>query len=202
MLLAFMLNSNNDKKQKFELETLVQNNEKILFKEKPHKKAYFAYRTLTFLPIVVINFVFCMFNLLRFFLTEGALEDPIFVSIFISIFAGVLLAPFWIWLVCLIVSMCKLKYLEYIITNERFILRTGKKQSKIAIINNIDIINAKIFMNKSDKKFNTGHIRIATFQDWFSIHSITNYYDIGKHLERICKINEEYAKPYNQQQDY
>ena len=189
---------NKKKKKMVDLQSFLRENEKILAIEKPNKRAYISHSAFSFLPIIIINVVFFSYNLIRFLLIEGLGSDLILVLIFLGIFAGFLLIPFWIWLCCLIRNIRKYKYLEYLITDERLIMRYGKKPSHITIIDYPDIINVKVYIRKHDEKYKTGQVLVATIKDWYQMYSLSNYYMIAQHFEAICKQNEEIAKQNNQ----
>ena len=191
----------NNQYEPIRLENMLKENEQVLFSERPDKKTYFSFHFFKGLPLIVINFCFCSFIFFILALA-GAVTESLISGIIVILVYTITLTPLWVWLGNLIIVMKNFSDTEYLITNQRVLIKNGNQEKNVKIIDNPEIINVKVYLNKTDEQYKTGQIKLATYTHWFHLYSLANYHNIGKHFERICAINEENAKPYNEQTKY
>lgn len=157
-----------------------ENNEEILWRGKPKKKAYVTNACLKMLPIAIIWIIFDSFVIGMSF---G--NFPSAYTVFIIIFMLVHLMPVWIWIGNIVTANRQHRNLEYAFTNKRIILKSGIIGINIKSVYYSEISNINLKVNVIDKMLKVGDIYINSISGADVLYDIENPYFITERLQKI-----------------
>ncbi len=177
---------NKDGMQVNSIDDLVTNDENILWRDKPNRKAFIWSKVLTMLPFALIWILFDGFFIGFMFAGGIIYELPWYVILFLVVFFLVHLTPFWIWLSNVITSGIQVKNMEYCLTDKRIIIKTG-----IFIdVQNIyyaDVTSVNVRVGLIDRIFKVGDIYVVSKNGSHIISDIKNPYVVCNNLQKIVQ---------------
>ena len=163
------------------IEEIIGNNETLLLKQKPKKKAYIFNSIVKFIPFALIWLAFDSF----FIIAVAKSDMPSVVWAFIVPFFAVHLAPVWICIANILKAGKAWKNLEYAFTDRRIIIRSGVIGINIVNVYYADIKGVNMRIGLFDRMFKVGDIYISCNEQSQVLYDLENPYFI---LDRIQKI--------------
>ena len=166
------------------IDEFINDDEEILWKDKPKKSAFIWSKILNMLPIVLIWMALDGFIIYMMIAGNILSEMPVVFSIFIILFFVIHLTPVWIWLGNVLTAAAQHKNTEYIFTNERIIIKTGV----IIDIENIyymDIISVNLKVGLIDKLLKVGDVYILSKFKSTVLNDLTDPYRVVNFLQKI-----------------
>ena len=124
------------------LKEVLEEDEFVVVKEKPNKKAFIMSSVFALMPFVLIWLVFDLFFVFAFFL--GVEDIPVEVLFIFVPFMIVHLTPVWLWLAGIIKAYCGYENQLYILTNKRVIIQSGIKKLKFTSVPYSYIIDVQV----------------------------------------------------------
>lgn len=175
---------NADPKDSVTIDSLLSEDEQVLLRAKPNKKAFILSRIFSMFPIALIWLIFDG-TFLYFFFTEFAKNGlPTIFIVLICVFFALHLIPVWIWLSRVLTAYAYYKNNEFCITNKRIICKSGL----IADIKNVyfqDIVSVNVKVGLMDKMLKVGDIYVRSTNEAVVLFDIENPYAIGNQLQQI-----------------
>lgn len=167
------------------IEDVLMDNEKILWKAKPNKKSYILASVFKMLPFALLWLLFDGFFIAM--IVIGMVNDSIPVAIlaFIIPFFIFHLAPVWIWIKNIIKSSLEIKNIEYAITQQRIIIRSGVIGIDFKSLTFPEIENINVKVSLIDKLCKVGDIYINAATNSAVLYDLSNPYDLSKKLQKI-----------------
>lgn len=163
------------------IDDILEENENILWRDKPNKKAYITGAILQKLPFVILWLIFDIA-----FVVGAVITAPSpFVFIIIP-FIIIHLAPVWIWIANLIKSTIEIKNIDYAFTEKRILIRSGVIGIDIKSIYYSDISSVNVKVGIVDRILKVGDIYIKASTKAQVLYDIKNPYFIGEKLQKIA----------------
>ena len=168
------------------IDDLILEDEQLLWRGKPKKKAYILNSILKMMPIALLwlaidgGFIGCMIGFGVF------AEVPVGMIIFICVFFLFHLLPVWIWIKNIVTANKEYQQLEYAFTNSRIIIRSGIIGVNISNIYYSDIENINLKVGLIDKMLKVGDIYITSNNKAQVLWDIENPYNISNKLQKIA----------------
>ncbi|HHT97603.1 MAG TPA: PH domain-containing protein [Clostridiales bacterium] len=165
---------------------LLMDEEEILWKGKPKKKAFILNKVLNLFPVAFIWLIFDGFFIAMLILTGGIKTMFWFVIPFFAIH----LIPVWIWLANALGASKRWKNTEYAVTDKRIILRNGLFGYHYQSINYVDIEKVNMQVGLIDRILKVGDIKIVLSGKSDSnrdaaIIDIEQPFDVYKKIQKI-----------------
>ena len=170
------------------VESFLGNGELILWTGRPKKMAYVLGKSLKMMPIGII-WGFIDFTILFFIFASG--DVPLEMLFIVVPFFALHLTPFWIWLGSLIKASKEQKTIEYVITNERFLIFKGKVRHIADSINIRDLVDATLRINFIDRLLGVGDITIYSVERDAHISDIPKSEFLHSKILALCNNQEE-----------
>lgn len=168
-----------------EIDSVLIDDERILWRGKPNRRSYILAAVFKMLPIVLIWLIFDGFFIviISFFMING--QMPVGLLGFIIPFFLIHLAPVWIWIRNIIRSSIELKNLEYAITDRRIIVKSGIIGIDFKSLTFPEIENVNVKVGLIDRMCKVGDIYINASKNSVVLYDLENPYSIGKKLQKI-----------------
>ena len=133
---------NDNTNQMHEIEDVLTEGEKVLWRGKPNKTSYIWAAVLKMMPIALL---WLAFDGAFIYMMLTADEAPTEMMWFIIPFFAIHLAPVWIWIGNIVKAVGEIRNIEYAITDKRVIIRSGMVGIDFKFINHteIDSVNVK-----------------------------------------------------------
>ena len=168
-----------------EIEDILSENENILWREKPNKKAYVWSKALQMLPIALIWGLFDGF-VIGVMIAYGAFSSMHFWEILLFIgFFLLHLTPVWIWVGGIVKSYIEIKNIEYAFTEKRIIVRSGIIGIDFKNVYYTDVESVNLKVGLTDRIFKVGDVYIKSSHSSCVLFDIKNPYQITTKLQKI-----------------
>lgn len=165
-----------------QLDDILFNGEKALWRGKPHKLCYILKGFGRLLPAALIFLLFDTFFIVTIISTGAFLESWPFLVFFFALH----LLPVWKCIGKLFSSSLEHKNVEYAITNRRVIARTGIIGLDFESMDYSDISNVRVDVSVLERIFGTGTVVISSASGNTSYFtSIQHPYEIYKKLNKV-----------------
>lgn len=168
------------------LDSVLESDEKILFRSKPNKTAYILAAVLKMLPIAVVWLCFdaAFLTLIGVGIKGGGV--PAKLLGFIVPFFVVHLTPVWIWISRIVKSAIEIKNIEYAFTDKRVIVRSGVIgiDFKFFYYDKIESVVAKVGL--TDKICKVGDIYVTAAGTAGVIFDQSDPYGLATKLQKIA----------------
>ena len=169
------------------VEDILADDEEVLWRDKPDKKAHIAAAVVKSLPITLLWLAIdCGFIVgISIAITKGC--APLAVLGFIVPFFLVHLAPVWMWVANLVKSVAELKTIEYVFTDKRIIVRSGLIgiDFKFIYYNEVESVNVKV--NWTDKIFRVGDIYVNAKSSSAVLYDLHDPYRLSTKLQKVAQ---------------
>ena len=168
-----------------QIDEIIDDGEKILWRGKPKKSAYVLNAFLKMLPIAIIWLAFDGAFIALLLTQMGWDMIPAPMKVFIFVFFAFHLVPVWIWIANVVTANRQHKNLEYAFTNRRIIVRSGiiGIDFKNVFYTDVEAVNLKVGI--VDKMLKVGDIYINSKAGATVIFDIDNPYFITGRLQKI-----------------
>ena len=164
------------------IEEILGDNETLLLKQKPKKKAYIFNSIVKFIPIALLWLVIDTGFICAIALT-GSVPDEMW--FFIVPFFAVHLLPVWFCIANIVKAGKSWKNLEYAFTDRRIIIKSGVIGINITNVYYSDIMGVNMRIGIFDRLFKVGDIYISSVGQSQVLYDLENPYFI---LGRVQKI--------------
>lgn len=168
-----------------QIDEIIADDEKILWRGKPKKSAYVLNAFLKMLPIAIVWIVFDG-AFIGMGLTQMGWEAiPTPMKIFLFVFFAFHLIPVWMWIANVVTANRQHKNLEYAFTNRRIIVRSGIVgiDFKNMFYTDVESVNLKVGL--VDKMLKVGDIYVNSKTGAAVLFDIENPYFITGKLQKI-----------------
>lgn len=168
-----------------QINEIIDDGEKILWRGKPKKSAYVLNAFLKMLPIAIIWLAFDGAFIALLLTQMGWDMIPAPMKVFIFVFFAFHLVPVWIWIANVVTANRQHKNLEYAFTNRRIIVRSGiiGIDFKNVFYTDVEAVNLKVGI--VDKMLKVGDIYINSKAGATVLFDIDNPYFITGRLQKI-----------------
>ena len=168
-----------------QIDEIIDDGEKILWRGKPKKSAYVLNAFLKMLPIAIIWLAFDGAFIALLLTQMGWDMIPAPMKVFIFVFFAFHLVPVWIWIANVVTANRQHKNLEYAFTNRRIIVRSGiiGIDFKNVFYTDVEAVNLKVGI--VDKMLKVGDIYINSKAGATMLFDIDNPYFITGRLQKI-----------------
>ena len=139
--------------------SLLRPNEEMVFTFRPHRKSYVISQLFTMTPLLLVWLIFDIVLIVACLVSQPITFALIAILILVFSFH---LIPIWIWLVGFIKDVAKYKHIEYGLTNNRLILKSGPYFEHIIFIDLQSIYTLSARVGHIEKLFNVGDIYITS----------------------------------------
>ena len=172
--------------EKNNIEDLLSPGEEILWRGKPNRKAYVLSKIFHMLPLIIFWLLIDV-GIITFMAVNGVFSVmPWYLVLFLVVFFLIHLTPFWLWLSNIITASIQQKNIEYALTTNRVILRTG-----IFIdVQNIyyaDIVSVNLRVGIIDKMCKVGDIYIVSKFGSHVLFDVSRPYETVSRLQKIIQ---------------
>lgn len=140
----------------FMLESLLMQDETILWKDKPKKSAFIVNASAKMMPVAIIWLLFDSFFISSFVKNGGFSQMAFFLVPFFAIH----LIPVWIWLSNVLTANKRWKNTEYAVTDKRVIIRNGLIGYNYQSVYYTDIANVMLEVGTIDSMLKVGDIAL------------------------------------------
>ncbi len=165
------------------IEQLLNEDETILWRDKPKKSAYIWSKILTMLPFALLWILFDGFFIFMMVYNKIFESMGVFFIIVIAFFFLIHLTPFWIWLYNVITAFIQHKNIEYAFTPKRIIVRYGIfVDLKNVYYMDIQSVNVKVGL--IDRILKVGDIYIKTNNEIIALLDIKDPYRVLNMLQK------------------
>lgn len=171
--------------QKNNIDDVLNNDEKVLWRGKPNAKSYVLAAMLKMLPIAIIWIIFdgAFIVGISIGMTRG--DIPLGVLGFVIPFFLLHLTPVWVWIANTVKAVKEVKNLEYAVTDRRIIIRSGMIGIDFKFVNYTEIDSVNIKVGLIDKIFKVGDIYINSSVNSAVLWDVENPYGIGTALQKV-----------------
>lgn len=175
----------DDDKKYVDIDSLVSQDEQILWRGKPKKSAFILFKILSMTPIALLwlaidgGFIYMLCRL-------GS-QMPLPLIIGLCVFFAFHLLPVWIWISHIITANRQHKNLEYAFTDKRIIVRSGVIGIDFKNVYYADIISVNLKVGLFDKICKVGDIYINSVSGAVVLYDIENCYFITNKLQEITR---------------
>ncbi len=167
------------------IEDILDEDESVLLRTKPKKKAYIFNSFFKMFPIAFIWLIFDGGFLagMIYGMVKGAI--PIAILAFIIPFFALHLIPVWMWIGGIVKASAGWKNIEYVFTEKGIILRSGLVGIDFVNIYYSDILGVNLKVGFIDRIFKVGDIYISANNQSDVLWDIPNPYFILKKIQNI-----------------
>lgn len=166
------------------IDDFIDENEKILWRDKPKKSAFIWSKILNMLPFALLWLLFDGFFIFMLIYNNVLEKIGTFFIILIVVFFLIHLTPFWIWLSNVITASIQHKNIEYAFTSKRIIIKSGIFVD-IKNIYYIDVVSVNLSVRLIDRLLKVGDIYIKTNNGTVVLFDIVNPYLVLNQLQKI-----------------
>ncbi len=163
------------------VEDILEEDENVLLRLKPNKKAYIWSAILTMLPIAIIWATIDV----GMFIGIMSINPPAGVIWGLMAFFALHLIPVWIWLGGIIRAVLQIKNIEYAFTEKRIIVRSGIVGIDFKNLYYTDIEGVNLKVGALDKLFKVGDIYIQSLKQSTVLKDVTQPYQLLSKLQKI-----------------
>lgn len=164
-----------------QIEDMLDDDESVLLRLKPKKKAFVLNAILRMLPIALLWLVFDGFFIVMVAITSA----PSFIWAILVPFFAFHLMPVWIWLSNIIKANASHKNIEYVFTEKRIIIRSGMIGIDFKNIYYSDIKGVNLKVGFIDRLCKVGDIYIQALDQTAVIEDVENPYFILSKIQKI-----------------
>ena len=168
-----------------QIEDVLGENEQVLWRGKPKKKAYILNAVLKMLPFALIWLLFDGAFIGGLIYANSKADIPTIAIIFLIVFFAFHLMPVWIWLGNVITASKQHKNLEYAFTNTRIIIRSGVIGVDFKNIYYADISSVNLKVGVVDRILKVGDVYIKSASGADVLYDIDDPYFITQKLQTI-----------------
>lgn len=166
------------------IDSILSDDEEILWRAKPYKKSFIWSAVLKFLPIALIwaaidITIICIFCFI-------IPEIDWFFYLILGIFFLIHLMPVWIYIYNIVSSFRRLKIEEYAFTSTRILIKKGFLAPNIVSIYYSSITSINLRVGVIEKLCKVGDIYIVAQNGKSVIEDVENPYYIYSELQRIA----------------
>ncbi len=165
------------------IEDILSEDEQILWRGKPKKRAFFWNSCIKMMPIALIWLIVDSFIIVGIFHTPFE-EIGLGIIFFIAFFA-LHLMPVWIWIGQMITAGKRHKNLEYAFTEKRIIIKSGVIALDFKNIYYVDIDSVNVKVGFLDKIFKVGDIYISSHTKSSVLEDLEDPYFLTQKLQEI-----------------
>jgi len=170
----------NNNVNEIKIESILSENETVIWKGKPKKWAFFLTKTLGMMPIALLWLAFDSVFIFAVFQESGTM-----VLIPALAFIAFHLMPVWIWLYNVFTANKIWQNTEYAVTDKRIIFKTGFIGSDIQTLYYKDIKNVRLNIGIIDKMLGVGDIYFLTESNvQQAFFDIVNPYEIYPKIQK------------------
>lgn len=174
--------------QQTSLENMLRPNETIIKRLKPNKTAFVLSNILHNLPFTLIWLAFDTFAIIALFAGGGAaVFENILITLFILAFFAVHLTPVWIWLSGVIKSTKNANNTEYILTDQRILVKEGINTIDTHSLNYAEIYSINIKIGYIDSCLKVGDVYITADTQSIVLFDIYSPQEIAKLIQETAK---------------
>lgn len=169
------------------VEDILVEDENVLWRDKPDKKAHIAAAVVKSLPITLIwllvdgGFIVGI----SIAITKGG--APMGILGFIVPFFLVHLAPVWMWVANLVRTVAELKNLEYVFTDKRIIVRSGVIGIDFKSLYYHEVESVNVRVNWTDKIFKVGDIYVNAKSSSAVLYDLHDPYRLSAKLQKVTQ---------------
>ena len=167
------------------VEDILEEDEKILKRTKPDKRAYILSSAFKMLPLALFWLAFdaAFLTLIGKAMSNG--EMPLGMLGFIVPFFIVHLVPVWLWIAKIVRSVLEIKNIEYVFTDKRIIIRSGViVDFKFLYYDKIESVNAKVGL--LDRLCKVGDVYVTAAGTKAVIFDQSDPYTLATQLQRVA----------------
>ena len=166
------------------IESVLAEDEKILWKDKPRRLSFVLSAILKMAPIAIVWLGFDIFFICVMVSSMGAIPSGLIA--FIVIFFAFHLIPVWMWIYSILSASRRQKLEEYAFTNLRIIIKRGFIGSEIKSIyySSLNSVNLKVGI--IEKLCKVGDIYLVANNEKIILEDVKDPYFISKKLQKIA----------------
>lgn len=165
------------------IEDMIGEDEQILWRGKPKKRAYLINAFTKMLPIAL---VWLLFDGAFIGIMIGTMDKiPTPFKIFIAVFFLFHLAPVWIWLSRVLTANKQHENLEYAFTNKRIIIKSGIIGVDFKHVYYTEIASVNLKVGIVDRLEKVGDIYIKSNGGANVLYDLENPYSLTEKLQKI-----------------
>ncbi len=171
--------------QKNSIDDVVNDDEKILWRDKPNPKSYVLSAMFKMLPVALVWLAFD--GTFIYFIATGMASGgiPLTVLAFVVPFFLLHLTPVWMWIGRTVKAFREVKNMEYAITDRRIIVRSGIVGIDFKFINYTEIDSVNIRVGLIDRIFKVGDIYVNASVNSAVLWDVANPYQVGRALQKV-----------------
>lgn len=178
--------SNN--KQQTSIDNMLRPNETVIKRLKPNKTAFVMSNVLHNLPFTLIWLAFDTLAIIALFAGGGtAVFENFLITLFILAFFAVHLTPVWLWLIGVIKSTKSANNAEYILTDQRILIKEGINTIDTHSLNYAEIYSINIRIGYLDSMLKVGDLYITADTQSVVLFDIPNPQEIAKLIQETAK---------------
>ncbi|MCQ2772939.1 MAG: PH domain-containing protein [Bacilli bacterium] len=174
----------DNKKSNDKIEDILEEDERILVRLRPNKKAYILERITKMLPIALIWLLFDGGFIAIMIATGAFIESPEMIWFIVPFFLFHL-APVWIWIASIVKGVGEYKNIEYAFTEKRVIIRSGMIGIDFKTFYYSDIVGVNVKVGILEKMFRVGDIYLKSATQAAILDDIPNPYEYLSKLQKI-----------------
>lgn len=173
---------NDNANQMHEIDDVLTDGEKILWRGKPNKASYIWAAVLKMMPIALLWLAFDGGFIAMMLASGDATTDMLWVII---PFFAIHLAPVWIWIGNIVKAVAEIKNIEYAITDKRVIVRSGMVGIDFKFINHTEIDSVNVKVGFVDKLCKVGDVYINSTSNSAVLFDLNDPYYVAKNLQKL-----------------
>lgn len=173
---------NDNTNQMHEIDDVLTDGEKILWRGKPNKTSYIWAAVLKMMPFALL-WLAIDGGFIAMMLASG--DAPTEMLWFIIPFFAIHLAPVWIWIGNIVKAVAEIKNIEYAITDRRVIVRSGMVGIDFKFINHTEIDSVNVKVSFVDKLCKVGDVYINSTSNSAVLFDLTDPYYVAKNLQKL-----------------
>ncbi|MBP3423130.1 MAG: PH domain-containing protein [Clostridia bacterium] len=165
------------------VESILADNEQILWQGKPKKSAYILNKVFAMMPIALL---FLAFDSV-FILSAFHFKMPVYAKIAILVFVCIHLVPFWMWLSNVLTANKRYKNTQYVLTSHRILIKTGLIGIDFQSVSYKDVQRVNLKVGAVDKMLKVGdlYFECANNRGQNVFFDIENPYEVYKIAQKI-----------------
>lgn len=171
--------------QPYDVENMLSENEQVVWRGKPNKKAFIMSQVFRMLPFAVIWLIFDSAFIAIMFATGAVNEIPPLLLAAIGVFFLLHLTPVWIWLYNVLTAAKRQQNTEYVFTDSRIIIKSGVIGVDVVNIYYADVSNVNVRVGLSDKIFKVGDIYITGTFKAQVLWDVEKPYEVATALQKV-----------------
>lgn len=170
--------------QPYDINSLIGEDEEIIWQGKPNKKAFVLNNVLKMFPIALIWLCFDGF-FIYMLVSNDVFSQLGGFAILIVVFFVIHLIPVWIWIQNIVTASARHKNIDYVFTNKRIIIKSGLVGIDINNIYYTEISNVSLKVGLIDKMCGVGDIYIKATSSAQVLWDIDSPYTVVNRLQKV-----------------